>query len=105
MPADPRIIAAVLEAVSLETGGEAIAVSSEDGRTVMAAGDHLVVITTGDLPARADLDRDEILLCVEVIDAWFRLQDAMRDLPGAVQPNSVATAAIRTVRSKLRACL
>lgn len=106
MPVDQRTIRAVLEALSLEHGGEPIAVADANGRTVMRSGETLVVLTTGDLPRRPDLDEDRIALLVSLCDAWLRMGEAFRGAGVELHANAkTADAAVRDVREELRACL
>jgi hypothetical protein len=72
------------------------------GRALIRSGDgHLLVLTTGDLPVRPDLDTDDIAALVEVLDAWLRLGDILPTTREREQANG----AVRAVREKLRACL
>jgi hypothetical protein len=104
VPVDPRVLERVLEAFSTATAGDTVAVESagNGGRALMRSGDgHLLVLTTGDLPVRPDLDTDDIAALVEVLDAWLRLGDILPTTREREQANG----AVRAVREKLRACL
>ncbi len=107
MPVDPRIRDAILETFALATGGEPIAVESTagEGRVVMRsrAGD-LLVLTTGDLPLRPDLDTDDLALLVELCNAWLRVAQTFRET-GLSSGSPLADAAIMHTREKIRAAL
>jgi hypothetical protein len=99
MPVDDRVREAVLEAFATATG-ESIAVTVTD-RTLMRSTDgHLLVLTTGDLPLRPDLDTDDIMALVGTCDAVLEATT-----PASEAKHRSAFAAIRHAREKLRACL
>jgi hypothetical protein len=105
VPVDPRVLERVLEAFSTATAGETIAVEPFPDRALMRSGDgHLLVLTTGDLPVRPDLDTDDLALLVELCNAWLRIGEAFRST-GANITTGLADAAVIHAREKLRHAL
>jgi hypothetical protein len=106
MPVDPRVLERVLEAFATATGGDPVAVQdTQRDRAIMRSADgHLLVLTTGELPLRPDLDTDDLALLVELCNAWLRIGEAFRST-GANITTGLADAAVIHAREKLRHAL